>query len=253
MAISGSLDAERRRASLVLLAQADGGVTIEQAAQRFDVSTMTIRRDLMDLEAEGLVRRVRGGAVGAPAPRPFDERQAMRAGAKRTIARKAMALMPGSGAVALDASTTISTVAATLGPRRNLTVCTNSSETFVLLVPLGGVHPVLTGGEAELSTGSLVGPIAHQSARTMFYDIFFTSAGAFNVNDGTSEVSVLEAEIKRAFAANSHTTVLCVDSSKLGGRSLARAIDLTDISTLVTDLDPGDPRLDDYRMIAEIL
>ena len=253
MAISGSLDAERRRASLVFLAQADGGMTIDQAAQQFDVSTMTIRRDLMELEADGLVRRVRGGAVGAPTPRPFDERQAVRAGAKRTIARKVISLIPESGAVALDASTTISTVAALLGPRRNLTICTNSSETFGLLVPLDGVHPVLTGGEAELTTGSLVGPIAQQSARTMFYDIFFTSAGAFNLDDGTSEVSVLEAEIKRAFSSNSHTTVLCVDSSKLGQRSLARAIDLSEISALVTDLDPTDLRLSQYRDIAEIL
>lgn len=253
MAISGSLDAERRRASLVFLAQADGGVTIEQAAQQFDVSTMTIRRDLQELEAEGLVRRVRGGAVGAPTARPFDERQAMRAGAKRTIARKVMALMPESGAIALDASTTISTVAASLGQRHSLNVHTNSIETFGLLVPLEGVHPVLTGGEAEESTGSLVGPIAHQSARMMFYDIFFTSAGAFNAVDGTSEVSAPEAEIKRAFSSNAHTTVLCIDSSKLGQRSLARAIDLSDISALVTDLDPSDPRLSEYRDIAEIL
>ncbi len=120
------------------------------------------------------------------------------------------------------------------------------------MVPLEGVHPVLTGGETKPNTGRPVCPIAHQGARTLLYDVFFTLAGGISAEVGTSEVSVPEAEIKRAFAANSRSTVLCVDSTMLGGRFPARAIDLADISAWVTRLDSGDERLDRYRALVEI-
>jgi DeoR family fructose operon transcriptional repressor len=67
---------------------------------------MTVRRDIEELDAEGLVRRVRGGAVAPVVPRAFGERAATRSAAKITIARKAMSLGPTEGAVLFDASTT---------------------------------------------------------------------------------------------------------------------------------------------------
>lgn len=252
MTLSGNLDAQRRRDSLVALANEPGGVSIDAAATLFEVSSMTIRRDLLELETEGRVRRVRGGATAASRARPFDARRAQRARAKRIIADKALPLIPPSGTLALDASTTISTLASLIGPRNDLTVHTNAVETFQILQPLEGVTAVLSGGTAEPTTGSLTGPIAVRSLGSVYYGTFFASADALDPEDGSSEVSLEEAEVKRVLAANATTTVLCIDSSKLDRRSVARALTREDISVLITELDPADERLRPFRNEVEL-
>src|SRR5690348_16405751 len=86
--------------------RAAGSVSIPEAAAKLNVSEMTIRRDLLELEERGTARRVRGGAVPV-GPRTFEERHRRRARAKGLIAAKLLALMPGSGSVAFDASSTV--------------------------------------------------------------------------------------------------------------------------------------------------
>lgn len=247
MGLTGNPDAQRRREELVELAGAPEGVSIDGAAERFGVSSMTIRRDLLELEAEGLIRRVRGGATASPRARPFDARSAIRASAKRTVAEKALHLVPATGTIALDGSTTINTLASMVGPRDGLTVFTNAFETFHTLHPLDGVTAVLSGGTAEPTTGSFVGAVARRTLRSMYFDAFFTSADALDPLDGTSEVSIDEAEAKQAAAANSTTVIVCIDSSKLERRSVARALEDSDYSVLITELDPDSPTLDAFR------
>src|SRR5690606_15885575 len=143
-----SIDGERRRLELIEQAGADGGVSIESAAARFGVSSMTIRRDLEALEAEGLVRRVRGGAVAVPAPLSYSDRLATRASAKRAIAQKALRFLPEHGAIAMDASTTVgaiagligATVGTTVSATEGLSACTNSMQTFEVLARFPGVN-----------------------------------------------------------------------------------------------------------------
>ena len=157
------------------------------------------------------------------------------------------------GSIALDASSTVNMLASIIGPRAGLTAYTNSFESFHLRQPHDGVTAVISGGTAEPTTGSLVGPIARRSLRSVYFDIFFSSADALDSTDGTSEVSVDEAELKQAMAANAGTTVVCIDSSKLERRSVARALEREEISVLITELDPGDERLNAFRQTADIL
>lgn len=252
MAVNGSIDAERRGAELVRLAHDEGGVSIERAAGLLGVSAMTIRRDLADLEAEGLVRRVRGGAVAAPEPRSYGDRLVVREAAKRVIAQKALALVPQQGAITLDASTTTNAIATRLVQRVGLIVCTNSTETFDVLGGISGVEAYLTGGSREPETGSLVGSVANLGARALQAELFLTSAASVNAEAGSSEVSLAEAEVKRHFAACARRTLLCVDSSKLGQWSVGSALTLDEVSVLITELDPTDPRLEAYRPFVEI-
>ncbi|QIK62469.1 DeoR/GlpR transcriptional regulator [Leucobacter viscericola] len=253
MAVSGSIDAERRRKDLADLIARGEEISIDEARLKFNVSAMTIRRDIEALENEGVVRRVRGGAVSAPAPRSYDDRLATRSAAKLAIARKALALVPHRGAIALDASTTVHALAEILGGDRELTVCTNSVQTFEVLTRLNGIDAQLTGGSYERVTGSLVGPIANAGARLLFTQVFFTSAAALHPEGGTSESSLAEAEVKRHLAESAERTVLCVDSSKLGGRSVGAALELASVSTLITELPADDPRLDPYRHSVDVL
>lgn len=242
----------RRRAQLLEILERDGVIQLEPAAGEINVSVMTVRRDIQSLDADGLVRRVRGGAVAPVLPRAFGERAATRASAKTAIARKAIALVPDDGAAAFDASTTSGALLSMVRPQR-LLVVTNSIDNAAIARGRAGVRAVLVGGELEERTGSLVGPTAEQAARSFVYDRFFTSASAVEIALGTMEVSLEEAAVKRAFADRAGMSVVLADSSKLGQHALARALDWSAIDLLVTDLDAADERLDPYRALVETL
>jgi DeoR family transcriptional regulator, fructose operon transcriptional repressor len=251
MATTGSLDAELRRQRLAGIVQRDGALDLERAAAELGVSAMTVRRDLAELETAGLVRRVRGGAV--PAPRGFEERMATGAAAKRAIARKAAALVPPSGAVGFDASSTMGMLAGELREQDDLVIATNSYETFTILDRLAGVSAVLVGGERQPDTGSFVGMVACEAAASLSYSTFFASGAALAAGAGSSEQTLPEAQVKRSFAGVAARVVLCMSASKLGNRATAIALPWDRIDVLVTELDPADARLDDYRHLTELL
>lgn len=230
----------------------DGSVRIDELAESLGVSEMTIRRDLDELEAQGVARRVRGGAL-AIGPETFDSRHRLQAKAKGRIAEKLGTLVPTTGAVGLDASSTIHRLAATLDGARDLVVVTHGMDTFHVLQNRPGVTPTLTGGEIEPRTGSLVGPLAARSVEGFLFDVFFASAAALDPEHGSSETSLADADTKRAFARHSGRVILAVDHSKFGTRGQARTFGFEDIDVLVTDLDVDDDRLDPYRDVVEVL
>lgn len=228
-----------------------GSVRIDRLAVDLGVSEMTIRRDLDELEALGVARRVRGGAV-ALGPEAWGERHRHNARAKAKIAEKLLLLLPKTGTVAFDASTTIFRLASAIQTARNLVVVTNGWDTFHAMRETPGVTASLTGGVEEPRTGSLVGPMAVRSAQNFLYTTFFSSAAAIDGAYGSSEATIAESEVKRAFGQTSDRIVLAVDHSKLGTRAQARVFDFEHIDILVTDLNPMDDRLNELRDVVEI-
>ena len=253
MATSSTLRGEERRAAILATIDRDGSAQIDELARLLDVSEMTVRRDLDDLESDGMLRRVRGGAVALEGPRKFGERRLMRTRAKQTIAAKAAGLIPVSGAVAVDASSSVGTLAGAMRGRKGLIIATNSYENFSMLNATADTTAILIGGEQDPATGSFVGRLACDAAESMLYQAFFTSASALHPVHGTSEASLAESQVKRAFAARSARTVLCIDSSKLDSVAVAATFALDEIDTVITELDPADTRLDAYRKHVQLL
>lgn len=242
---------EERLGEVKNLISERGAVRIDELAADFGVSEMTIRRDLDELEALGVARRVRGGAI-AIGPEPFAQRHRHNARAKARIAEKLLSHIPGTGVAAFDASTTIYRLAASLEAARDLVVLTNGLDTFRAMAGKPGISASLTGGTEEPRTGSLVGPTAIRAAESFLYDVFVCSAAAIDHTLGSSEASLAESEVKRAFSKTSSRIILAVDHSKLGTRGRARMFDLENIDLMVTDLDPTDHRLADYRPLVAI-
>lgn len=230
----------------------EGAVRIDELATDFGVSEMTIRRDLDELEALGIARRVRGGAI-ALGPEPWEQRHQHNARAKARIAEKLLPMVPTTGTVAFDASTTIYRLAASIENARDLIVVTNGWDTFHSMKGTPGVTASLTGGTEEPRTGSLVGPMAVRAAQSFLYDTFFSSAAALDRGLGSSEAALPESEVKRAFSQTSDRIILAVDHGKLGTRARARMFDFEAVDLLVTDLDPSDSKLDPYRDLVEIV
>lgn len=250
--MQGNLAAEERLRWMAERLDDDGSITIAVAAVELGVSEMTIRRDLKELEERGTARRVRGGALPI-GPRAFADRHQTRARAKAQIAAKLAELVPAAGAVAFDASSTVMRLASTLSGARDLVVLTNGPDTFGSLQGRPGVTAVLTGGELEARTGSLVGPLACRAASQLSVQRFITSAAAVDPRLGATEATMEEAEVKRALAAAAEEVVLAVDASKLSRRAVAVGLEWDRIDVLVTELDPTDPRLSAYRGLADLV
>lgn len=244
--IAGNLASVARHEWILGRLTDQGTVTIHDAAAALDVSEMTIRRDLLELEANGMLRRTRGGAV-ALGPTGFADRDRRGARAKARVATKLLPLVPETGAIALDASSTMLRLARALEGARDLTVLTNGLETFHALSGKPGIRAILTGGEIDPRTGSLVGPVAVRAAGTFLLTTAFVSAAAVHPALGPSEAALEDAEIKQVFAGCAAAVVLAADHSKLDRRSLTVGLQWSDVSTFVTDLDPDDARLDSYR------
>ncbi len=244
------LGTQRKELLLAVLAR-DGVIHLDAAAEELDVSVMTVRRDLAELETAGHVRRVRGGAVAPLLPQSFEARRAARGAQKAAIAKKAAALVPASGAIAVDASSSSGVLLSRFPPVNRLLVVSNSAENAAAARRIAGVRSVLIGGEQEERTGSFVGPFAERAAGMLTYQRFFSSAAALDPR-GSSEVTPEEAGMKLAFASAATETVLLVDSSKLDDRALMEALDWAMIAVLVTDLAPTDARLERYLDLTEV-
>ena len=219
-----------------------GAVTITEAAAALGSSTMTIRRDLATLEALGEARRVRGGAQ-AIGPSPFRSRSPRNARAKIAIAEKLLPMVPGTGAIAIDSSSTMACLANRMLSAQDLLVVTNGLEVFDVLQDRPGIRVIVTGGERDPRTSSLVGPTAATSAASFRYDLAFVSAAGVDVAHGALEATPEEAAIVQAFARASRRVVVGVDSSKVGTSAPVVGLEWRDIDLVVTELSPTHDRV----------
>lgn len=232
----GLLPAERRqRIFEVVLARHT--VSVAELAERFDVSPMTIRRDLQALEEQGLVEAVHGGAKSSsqnPFELSFAQRELVEARAKRAIGALAAGLVGDGQAVALDGSTTTVQVARNLGSRRRLTVVTNGIKAAAELGHRPGIEVIVTGGQLH-QTASLVGPFARATIERLRVDwLFFSVTGISDALEllGPSE---FDAETKLDLVSIARRVVLLADASKFGRSSYVRVVPLGRVHEVVGD------------------
>ncbi len=234
--------AERRRAILDLL-ETRGEVSVEELARLFGVSQVTIRNDLADLEARGLVQRTYGGAV--PARKTlfnpsFEEKKRHRLEAKRAIAYRALDLIREGDAILLDAGSTTLALATFLKDRfRKLFVLTNSIP-IALELQGSGLEILVLGGGMRHHSLALIGPA---TVRTLaWYRADKAFLGATGVDErGYSTPNPLEAETKRAMLEAAGEAYVLADASKLGHPTLARFAGLEE-AVLITDTE-ADPQV----------
>lgn len=236
-------DAPARREELLRRLSAEGYVSSSRVADELNVSEMTIRRDLRQLEAEGLARRVVGGASlpNLGHGRPFDERAVTGSGEKRSIAEACLDLLDGAVTVALDAGTTVASLAGMLAA--GSTIITHSVPVIQAAIARDDVELVAVGGVYQSETRSFAGASARRTIADYSIDVAVLSATAVDTR-GILCANALDAELKQELARAAHTTVLLVDHSKLGARAPIRVggLDLVDVILTDAGADPDDLR-----------
>ena len=221
-------------------------VGFTELAEEFGVSEMTIRRDLESLEADGLARRVRGGAISVVSRSyepPLSVRAATASEAKAAIGMAAAALVNDGDTVIIDVGTTTLELARALHGRRGLTVVTASLPIAVELGNDPDIRVLVTGGEVRHGELSLAGGMAEDAFTGLNCDLAFIGVAGVCAKPGLTEYNPGDARVKRAAIAAARRTVVLADASKLGRVTFATVAPLSAVDVLVTDADATVPAI----------
>jgi DeoR/GlpR family transcriptional regulator of sugar metabolism len=232
------LIAERHNLIQELLAQR-GMSDLDTLASELQVSQSTIRRDLEQLEQQGLLRRTHGGAIwigdreSGARPYAFDQRMGYQIDAKRKIARAARKLVRAGETVLLDGGTTTFYLAEEL-LGMSLQLVTNSLPIANLFINDEHVELILTGGLMYPRYGVLLGPMAESALGSIHTKTLFLSVAGVHEGAMYNQNSLL-VHAERKMMAQAQRTVLLVDAGKFGQQALARLGDLSEVHAVVVD------------------
>ena len=232
--------AEERQQEIAALVADRGRLAVTAVAERFGVTTETVRRDLAVLERAGMLRRVHGGAVPAGvlsvAEPGLGERGGARTEQKRKIAAAALDLVPAANAsLVLDGGTTTAALADVLPGGRQLLVATNAVPIAARLSAVPGIELHVLGGRVRGVTQTAVGESTVRALADLRVDVVFLGANGISTGHGFSTPDEREAAVKRAMVRAGQRVVVLADSSKLGREHLVRFAPVEDVDVLVTD------------------
>jgi DeoR/GlpR family transcriptional regulator of sugar metabolism len=228
---------EDRYQAILRLVAARDRVSIADLSQRLRVSEMTIRRDLAALDAEGALRRVRGGAVpvasGSYEP-PFAARAKLNPAAKRDIAVAAAKLVSDGETVILDGGTTGAAIAGEL-LGRDITVCTPSLRVADVLSGSSTVRVMIPGGIVRPGERTLIGPAALRIFEDHRFDVYLMTVSGIHITAGLTEWNLDDAAVKRAALAAASRCIVSCDATKFGKTAFGRICPVEQADIIVTD------------------
>ncbi|MDH2443313.1 DeoR/GlpR family DNA-binding transcription regulator [Amnibacterium sp. CER49] len=213
-----------------------GEVTIGALSSHLEVSEMTIRRDLNQLAAAGLLIRTHGGAtatVSGSFEPPFAVRARANSEAKRQIAGAVADQIRDGQTIILDGGTTGLAVARALVGRA-ITVCALNITIAALLADDATTRVMVPGGVVRTGEHSLIGSEAEAAFRGYRFDLFVMTASAASVA-GFTEWNAEDAAVKRAALAASRRTIVAIDAAKFGNEAFSRICALDEVDLVVTD------------------
>jgi DeoR/GlpR family transcriptional regulator of sugar metabolism len=232
--VSGVLPASRH-GEIIRMVRSSGVVSVEALAANLGVSPSTIRRDLQSLDAEGMLRRVRGGAGCIDDdPVPFAEVAAVAVDDKERVARSAAELVADGDVVLLDIGTTTARLARNLRGRR-ITVITSSLAVVDELRDDATVELLVLGGILRRNYLSFVGMLTEQALREVRANRLFLGTSGIGPDGQVMDSTLVEVPVKRAMIASAEQTVVLADRGKFPGTGLLPVCGPEDVDVIVTN------------------
>ncbi|WP_309044303.1 DeoR/GlpR family DNA-binding transcription regulator [Marinobacter sediminicola] len=193
-------------------------VEVEDIAQRFGVTTQTIRRDINKMCEQGLLRRRYGGVSlpATPAPSfavPQDEPTSSQL-AKQRMAKRVATDIPEGATVSLGVGSTVELVAQALIHHHSLRILTNNFSVAAALSGNPGIEVIVSGGMYRHNHHDVVGPEVSSFFSSFTTDFGIFSTGSMDLEQGLMDHEIREAEVSRAIIANTRTRMLVADHSK---------------------------------------
>ena len=226
---------EQRRQTILTILREKGRASVAELSERLGISTLTVRRDLDELESRGLATRRYGEALLAESAMSLEQMTVMSPfeKTKDTIARAAAEMVGDDELLFINTSSTALMVAKHLSAR-GVTIVTNSLHGQELEAPEGGMI-LVTGGEVRPPRGVLSGEFALANIRSVAATTCFVGCAGISLNAGVTSTTQQEAIVNSLMVSRSDRMVLLADSRKLGISAGFSYADLSAVNLLITD------------------
>lgn len=229
-----------RRNQIANLVNGQGYASIEFLAERFGVSSQTVRRDILALSKGNLVTRLHGGAgsVSTLVNISYDARRISMLEAKQRIASAAAALIRPSQSMFITGGSTMEIVAKELSKLSTLCIITNNIHAAIHLYSKKEIDLLIPCGRVRHHNGCIIGPATMEFISNFQTDFLIMGIGAISPEGRLLDYDYDEAMLMNKMMKNSHKIILVTDSTKFEKSATAQAGYLKDISYLVTDREP---------------
>jgi DeoR family transcriptional regulator, fructose operon transcriptional repressor len=215
-----------------------GFASLDELSRNLNISEMTVRRQLARLEEEGIVVRIRAGAIRTTrvqgADQAFSQKLSQNKEEKKAIAKYAATLVEYGQTIFIDTGSTCYYLAKRLPADKQLTVITHSLIIVNVLRDNPGVRVICPGGELDSALNIFAGPHTERLLDSFNADLAFVATDGLDLERGTQENSLVQTPIKATMNRNARTSLLVTDSSKLNCRSYFTGTPLKDLRHIVT-------------------
>ena len=230
----------QRQKEIYRLMMENGEVQLSDLAKRFDVSVMTIHRDIEKLEKVGRAKRVHGGAVIPQqhwAPEPFEKKVSSNSEWKEAIAKTVLPLFKPNTTVFLDAGSTALEIAKILQSNYfdNLTICTSDLHIAMALYNNARFNVLILGGIVESQNGSITSHFALDMLKKLHSDVAFIGCDGLTIQDGAMAANLPQIPIKQMMIERSMKSVLITDSTKIGRLSVTSIAPIAAFDYIASD------------------
>ncbi len=228
---------EERKSKILDSLNKHGKVKVCDLSQQYEVSEVTIRRDLQELEEEKLIKRVHGGAILSNNTKfepTFSEKIDKFHDEKEYVGKLAASIIEDGDTIAIDTGTTTLSIAKYI-VAKNITVLTNSVDIAYELAKNHDVEVIVTGGALRWETRAMVGPVADNTLKNFRVDKAFIGTNGVCIMDGLTTPNIIEANTKREMIKIAKQTIVVCDHTKFGTVSFAKIVDLDSVDIIITD------------------
>lgn len=225
-------------------------ITIEEIIKKCNVSEITIRRDLTELEEEGLLIKIRGGAIRSKIGNQlfsYDAKMNQNWQRKEKICQIASRYIENNDVIFIDCGTTLFHLTKYIKRFESLIVITTSLPIVSELLSFQNIKLILIGGEVTSERKAMYGPIANANISRYHADKAFIGADGISLQSGLSSYDEKEADITLQMVENADKTFLLCDSSKIEKNSFIKFAPFSKIDFLITNDDISLHILNEYR------
>lgn len=237
----------KRQQYIVNRVAEDRNVTIELLAAELNVSEMTVRRDLKELESKEQIIRTSNSILLKDSflnEVPFVKKQLVNIEEKRLIAKKAMQFIKPNETILLDAGTTTLEICKLL-KNADFTVRIITNDIKAAAELIDSHHEVIIlGGTVQQNIGSMYGTQTIDVLNSIRVNVSFVGTQAMTIDEGIFAPTIERAKVKRLMMQCGQTVYLVVDSSKLNHTSFAKISDFSDFNAIITDDSIGNDERD---------
>jgi DeoR/GlpR family transcriptional regulator of sugar metabolism len=227
---------EERIRGIMKILERENRVLIADLCERFNTTSVTIRKDLDQMEKEGVLKRTHGGAIlYKPLFRglALNEKEKLHGEEKERIAARAAGMISEGDVIILDSGSTTTQLARNIKSQKGITVITNAVNIALELID-SELEVILTGGAFQKKSSTLVGSLADDSLRKISADKLFHGVDGVDYEIGLTTPNVTEANTSRVMMQRASENILLVDSSKFGRRSLGVICQIKEIDKIIT-------------------